>query len=314
MVEQWDLVRAALRRLLVWMLVALPPVAVLDRLYADVRFTPYDLKIAAFERLAPELEIVVLGTSQMIEGVDPRELGASAFNMASGSQDVHYDAQVLATFAPRLPRLRVVVWGLSLFSFGYDIAKTPGEERLMAYHYDRYFARRDGSHGGFWSRFALLGGRGDDPIRGWVTLAEAALAGPSDPVASWVTWRGFYPAKQLLRRSDDGAVRWKFHSDLAHQRPLEDNLAILVRATNRLRARGIRVVFVAPPLSPTYAGPGDMGRLFDEGVRRLVAETRAELHDLRRAVPPTDQTFRNADHLQGEGTRLFSRELARILR
>lgn len=313
LVEQFPLLCRAGGRLLIWALFAALGLALVDRWYGSVPANEIDQRVADMGAAAGDTEVLLLGSSQIAFGLDPRLVGAHVFNAAGASQDPYYDAQYVEKFLPAMPRLRRVVWGLAPFSFGYDLADMASEGRLCKV-YDRYFERRAKGRPALelHARSNLLRGRGADPIHAFVSILEAKYRDElrqKEPNGD-----GFVHRPNLIEDIADGARRMALHESIFHQKTLEPNLALLIETTRLLQARGVRVTFVRAPVAPTYRPSAQMAASFQAYLDRLLAATQAEYVDLSGLVPTGKQYFRNSDHLQGEGVGIFSRKIAELVR
>lgn len=97
----------------------------------------YSYKIRNFKAIEPDCELLVLGNSQMLKGVNPGFLPANAYNMANVSQTLPLDEAILKQYISRLPRLKTVVIGLCYTSFGEDLET--GEEAWRLSFYKKYY-------------------------------------------------------------------------------------------------------------------------------------------------------------------------------
>lgn len=315
LVRQFTALRKAAVSLTVWALVSLCAVLAVDQWYRSVPHTHLDRRMTDFRDRLDEVEVLVLGNSQMHFGVDPQYVAPNTFNLAGPSQDLYYDARIVERFADQMPKLRVVLWGIAPFSFGHALGKIPAEKRRRAL-YDRYFERR-GGHCGWRCRlarwFEMVRVRGDDPIGAFQRLWRSRYR---------KRWRaempnkdGYVPRRSMKER-DDGKNRARFHERFYKHEVENDNYQYVVDAVTRLKARGVRVVFVRPPVTKTYTLSFTMRlrQRFVQRMRKLQSDTGAEYLDLRALIPAGKGYFRNSDHLQGQGVVLFSRRLGQVAR
>jgi hypothetical protein len=297
--------------LLVWTACAAAPLARVDRWYGSVPANEMDQRLVDFEEAASDTEVLLLGNSHIAFGIDPRIVGPHTFNAAAPSQDLHYDAQYVRTYLSRMRHLRVVVWGLVPWSFGFDLSDLESEGRLCKV-YDRYCPRRDGHVPALalHERWNLLRTRGADPIHAFVSVYEAKYKAEfrqQEPNAD-----GFVHRPNINEDITDGADRMAMHEGLVKPKNLEPNLALMIEATKLLHDRGVRVVFVRAPTAPTYRPKPALAASYQAYLDQLLAATKAEYVDFSDLVPTGKQYFRNSDHLQGEGVVIFSRKIAEL--
>ena len=313
--REWRALLMAAAQFVVFAVVAVTATLVIDSWYRSVPLTQMDRRMIDFRNRAADIEVLVLGNSQMCFGVDPQYVGKHAFNLAAPSQDLYYDSRVIERFVDELPRLRTVFWGVAPFSFSYDIGRLPGERRREAL-YDRYFERR-GKRCNWrcWleRHFEMLRVRGDDPIASFLTLWRAP--GKTDFRSKTPNADGFMPRKPVKER-DDGLARARFHTKLFRKRIRAENYGYVVEAISLLKERGVRVVFVRPPSAKSYRRgfPSSLLQGFERVMKRLQHDYGVEFVDLSDAVPFGKGYFRNSDHVQGKGTVMFSNRLGQIHR
>lgn len=100
-----------------------------------IRSVPNDYKYkwSYLENHSREIEVLVLGNSQSLYGIDCNVLKPISFNMAMEGQGLLIDDFILETFIKSLTRLRAVILPMSYLSLTQPEAfGSPG--RLMQYH------------------------------------------------------------------------------------------------------------------------------------------------------------------------------------
>ncbi len=307
------LLRRAARSLSTWLAFAVPAVWAVHVWYGAVPLTHFDQRMLDFRARRPEIQVLILGSSQLARGVDPGLVAEAAFNMAGVSQDLYYDGRIALDHLDAMPALRAVVWELSPLRLGYDLARTEGEGRLIKL-YDPHFPRRFEGEGpsALHSTLNFLRVRGGDPIRTFAELVAGSV-GPRYR-EQFPNADGFAPQPPTEER-DNGARRARFHAGLYREEMVVANVALLRDAARRLGQRGVAVLFVTPPSLPGYRAaipPAILAR-FERATAPLLAEPGVRYVDLSDAVPPGRGWFRDADHLQGRGIEVFSSRLARLV-
>jgi hypothetical protein len=128
--------RLFLRRLLLFCL----PMAVGAGVVEVVLYrTPntYSYKRECFEGQLDRIEVLVLGSSQPLFGVNPAHFSRPGFNLANVSQTLYYDKALTLKYLGRLPRLKRVLIPVSYFSFDYQLYDT--RERWRDYYYRTFW-------------------------------------------------------------------------------------------------------------------------------------------------------------------------------
>lgn len=81
------------------------------------------------------IEILVLGSSHGSYGFNPLLFKSVAFNACSNSQDLYYSYQLYKVFSKQAVNLKKVYLFFSVFSNGYDIEKTSGNQICSFFNY-----------------------------------------------------------------------------------------------------------------------------------------------------------------------------------
>ncbi|WP_457105425.1 hypothetical protein [Methylobacterium sp. P5_C11] len=202
----------------------------------DAYFAVLEAKRDAFMDGRAEIDTVIVGSSHGDYGVDPAHI-AGSFNLCTASQDMRQSAMMYAWAARRNRRLRRVIVVYSLFSYGFDCARSADHARCV-------FLRR--AFGFRWSRDL------DDAL--WPI--DFKTRWPNHPHTLPPMDRGFarsngvsffeveegFVARRVARHMELSEVRDRGESQLAHLH------AIMVLA----RRRGDQVVVVIPPVRSDY--------------------------------------------------------------
>jgi hypothetical protein len=276
---------------------------------------PYNIKKARLES-SPNARVLLLGSSHVLGGLNPDELGVPAINLAGYSQDLYYDSQLVRQYLDRLPSLECVVFGLSYFSLEYDMEASSEEWRSC--YYRRYFGI---PHRHLVNEFDLrnyslvfLYGPG---------LARQALfAGKDLDLSAFVQANGWAEnpvPPDLSTVAGGGSERLAAHHGLMHEENLRRNLAVLDELLDVLHDRGIEVAFVTTPVHRSYSANFDPRResRFHDAIRHLQSSYGARYFDFSNDPRFDARDFYNCDHLNRDGaaklSRLFGPELGRIV-
>lgn len=213
-------------------------------------------KKTLLEGQAESIETLILGSSHALTGIDPKTLQGSAFNLASQSQSLHYDAALIRKYRPLLPALKRVVLPVSYFSLEYQLEDAP--ERWRAFHY-RYFydlphrdwhavvsARNFSAYflSGETTRARVLLGASTNALieydnrGGWTNRPSA-----SDPAIS--------PDTNALRIAAEGTLR--LHHAMMRAKHFPENVGLLDELIGELLRAGIDVVLVTLPVTRYYS-------------------------------------------------------------
>lgn len=269
----------------------------------------FSVKRARCFALAPQLDTVILGSSNAFCGINPAYLSGSAFNLAVPSQTHYYDDRIGRIAMARLPRLKRIILPVTYVSLFWQTHES-------AELWRQYYFRQE------WGIPAL---RPEDRwnIKNW---SRVALASPETAFnslcqgfrksrATEVDPRGWNASlvkgdpRDLLEPA--ARLRVDGHIAMAHQANFGPNLGYLEGLIAEAQARHIEVVLVALPVWSSYRA---MSR------PELWEQTRAALEDLaaRHGIRFLDyyadprlraDEFYDSDHLDSAGGIHFTRIL-----
>lgn len=97
----------------------------------------YSYKFNAFNIAKEKTEVLILGNSEMLKGLNPSYISSKGFNMAHVSQTYSIDEKILATYLDSMPNLHAVILGLSYLSFGENLET--GEESWRTAFYEKEY-------------------------------------------------------------------------------------------------------------------------------------------------------------------------------
>jgi hypothetical protein len=268
---------------------------------ADMRHvkTSYSKKREILATRGQDIDVLVTGASCALFGINPARLEGNAANIADVSQTLHYDRALVEKYAPALPKLRVVVLGLSLLSMEMVLPHSPEEWR--AYLYERYWSiPPEGAIDRFdirrFSVTALL------PPR---FRMRGLLRGDISPE---VDGNGFDREDGISVTEEVAREHYGIHTKVLHQENLPKNEEELSSLLGSLRARGVRAVVLLMPAHRYYSA------IFDPETRnrdkaaleQLCREYGADFHDYIDDARFADAEFRDPDHLNGRGADHFT--------
>jgi hypothetical protein len=118
-------------------LVIVPVVLLL--LYVEVKLAgvpnTYNTKKNQLELVKNETELLILGNSQTMFGINPEFLPLKAYNLANTNQDYYRDSALLAYYLPQMPKLKTILLPISDFSLGCPLHNTEPWREFFYYHY-----------------------------------------------------------------------------------------------------------------------------------------------------------------------------------
>jgi hypothetical protein len=285
-------------------------------LFAMVEFrlsqtpNPYNIKKARLQSYA-NTRILLLGSSHILNGLNPDELGVPAINLAGYSQDLYYDSQLVLRSLDQMPALECVVLGISYFTLEYDMEDSSEEWRSC--YYRRYF----GIPHRHWvnefdpRNFSLFLLYGPD-------ISRQVLVGQQPALSAFVQangWAANPVPDDPTTAVSDGPARVEVHHDLMHLENIARNLEILDELLDVLHQRGIEVVLLTTPVYQSYSARFDPVReaRFHEAIAHLQSRYGARYLDFTSDQRFDVRDFYNSDHLNRDGATKLSRLVGRDL-
>ena len=271
----------------------------------------YSLKAEVLERAGRDASVLVMGSSHELNGIRPVELHAQAINLANGSQSLELDARLSLHAAQRMPELKLVIFGISYFSFASRL--NASTESWREPFYMHYFGVHEAQ------KFVRLPQLSDYSVAALFDPGQMLLAART-PLAGSVTDRGWLLANdpngaRALNDDSAAAARVRVHESARNTaRDVEvdetrraETVALLRNVIATLESRNIAVVFASAPLSEAYR------RHLDPKTLTLNS---SDLEHTRGGRPFYDYSadnrfgsadFANLDHLNAAGASKFTR-------
>jgi len=267
--------------------------------------TLHHVRAVALERMQPA-EIIVTGNSHETVGISCRELGRPCFKLAAGSQSVLYDRALLTKYGSRFPRAKVLLLGISCYSFKYAMQFDEGwreYEYLHAYGFDGERRALPWTDVRRYSVTMTYGTKTtlDWALRGFPPRLPAALADEQGDVdASAFVQREKSPAALARRLAQ-------------HERRLRPELVAETRAAvtamvDWALARRVVPVLVVSPVTRGYArGTNAQEVAAMRAELSRLAQTRGALvADYLDDPRFSDDEFYDFDHLNRSGAQHFT--------
>jgi len=95
----------------------------------------YHIKKEILEKKFQDAEIVILGNSHALFGVNPLYFKRKSINLSNANQSFYYDMLIARKCIDQMPNLKAIAFNLSFFSFQYQLDDSPENWRRNYYHY-----------------------------------------------------------------------------------------------------------------------------------------------------------------------------------
>ncbi len=284
-----------------FILMLLPVVICLEYRLSHVA-NSYNTKLNLFKN-NKDCEVLVLGSSHALHGINPVFFGHKGFNMASTSQGLYHDKEIFIRHAPSLQKLKYVIVNVSYFSLEADMESGPEYWRTFFYYHfygippQRWLLRWDIRN------FSMLALYGPQSVK-YLKSLPGELRGN-------VTETGWCPLGVFPGAISDehGKARMKFFHKFMREDYRSENIRYMREIIEPCLRGGITPVLLTTPVSRTCSTYIDEVKFswWRECIERLCAE-----YKLRHLNYFTDsrfsfEDFSDNDHLNGEGAEKLSK-------
>jgi hypothetical protein len=98
----------------------------------------YNTKRSQLEKQKDSLQLLVLGNSQVLRGINPEFFhNVIGYNLANVGQSIFYDCRITLKYLDKLPKLKYVLIGVSYVAMGYQIHTAA--ESWRDYYYEQFW-------------------------------------------------------------------------------------------------------------------------------------------------------------------------------
>ena len=217
----------------------------------------YIEKKELYEKKMPNCEILILGSSHALYGINPVYLEAPAFNMANVSQPLYYDYKILEKYIDRMPNLKVVICPISYFTLDMNFFDEKFPEYWRIFYYKRFYNISSLKSPTFDPKnFSYIALYGNERSFLW------GLKGFNINLIKEMNEFGFMEKEeQTINLSDkNGIERVSFHDSIMSEKGREENVRYLANIINILKAKNIQPVLITTPVYKTYSDHVNMDK------------------------------------------------------
>lgn len=268
----------------------------------------YSYKKRNFLNRINDIEVLYMGSSQIGNAINPDYLDGNSFVLSNFSQTLYYDAKLIEQYLDKLPKLKLVCFGIGYESLGDDLYYNSDNWRCYGYSQE-------------WGI--------DHPEMNFLTLGKYSKLILYTPKASIgymlsnfnVDLKGDYlenghykekPSDNRERINEiKGKARARIHEQSYKKERVLINKAYLEDVIIKLRKRNIEVVFITPPTYETY----------NKHLKESILESNREVlnyfeqkynikyYNYSKDTSFTLREYYDNDHLNSDGAIKFSRIL-----
>jgi hypothetical protein len=264
----------------------------------------YKVKHDLMEKELSRSRILVLGTSEAIDGINPQYFCTRGFNLANHAQSIFYDVRLFESYLDRFPDLRLVVFSVSYFSLWYILEDSP--LKWKEYFYFHYFTLKNPKLDLFDLRTLLIA-----PVYPKDFLNKMVL-GNIDNVEYFGDIRSngwnCHQTEEKPLTDAEGKKTANSLNDMIKPENLRNNLALLEEFLKIAGTKKTEVVFVFPPVHRSLRDQLDTTIILKNSDQMKVLSKKFNCRFFDYFSDPrfSDADFADADHLNSKGAQKFS--------
>ena len=217
----------------------------------------YKQKRNYMDNYSDEIEVLVLGSSHSLYGINPKYFSQKTYNMAYVSQSLDLDYKILEKYYNRFKNLKTIIVDISYFSL-YATLET-GPEPWRAKNYNIYY---DIPTSKATNNFEVLTNKLDinySRMKSYYTKKiknDKAFIDSTFTTKMYDGWISLKPAKTTDDLEETGVAAAERHTyDIAQKSRVEihDELTnVLGKIVDWSKQKNVKVVFVTTPTYKTY--------------------------------------------------------------
>ncbi len=210
----------------------------------------YSQKRADLESQLNSIQILVLGPSHALHGIDPAAFSHKGYNLANASQSLFYDKELTLRYLDRMPALRLVLIPISYNSLYTQLQDS--KENFRCWFYSKYWGIEAPGMTALdlrrYSGIALY-----TPQTTWEFICKGFRLDLLEGLASNGYLR--YDTTDCLKNISFtlGAKRVELYRRMMKEEHYAENVELLTNLVSTLRQRNIQVCFITTPVFKTFA-------------------------------------------------------------
>jgi hypothetical protein len=265
----------------------------------------YTLKRLQLESQADSIQVLVLGTSQSLHGINPAYFNLRGYNASNTAQSFFFDEKITLEYLVKMPRLKYVFIAVSDYTFGYEIID--GNEEWRDYFYaqdwDIIFPEIKSSDLHLHSKILLYTPE---------TSLGYALQGFHVNLTDNYTENGWARMIEPSEISDiNGYKRVQSHNSVYHAKRYESIKKEFDTLMTALQKRNITPILFTPPVTSFYTKYADQEKvkLMYSTISEFCDKYKCKYYDYLTDTRFLVSDFGDCDHLNTTGAEKFSKIL-----
>jgi hypothetical protein len=267
----------------------------------------YNKKRIYLENQLDSINVLILGSSQSLFGINPEFFSFKGFNLSNVSQSLFYDTELTLKYIDKMKNLKCIILSISYFSFWFQ---THDSEPWRDYYYNYFWGIKNPELKWYDSKlYSLI-----MMYTPYTTLHYAKKLYNVD-LAEELTMSGWQKSDSISDFSDindkSGKDRVEYHERIRNVSSFNSIISILSRFIEECNKREIKVVFITMPVLPTYYKYTNplIDRENTETIKKFCFTYNLNFYDYFRDTRFAIEDFKDNDHLNSSGAEKLSKIL-----
>jgi len=262
----------------------------------------YSYKRDYLDKNAKEIEVLFLGNSHILYGINPEFSSFKSFNVANGSQSLDYDFAIFNKFKNKLKKLKCIVIPIDYTSMYATLGD--GVEKWRAKNYTIYF---DIKNQNYQYNFEVINGK---LLKNLVRIKRFYLNKKSDITCNKLGYGTAFNSKNAKDLVETGKTASKNHTQSRKNNlSFIKNQKSLASIIKLAKQKNIEIIFVSSPTYKTYYEKLDADQLNNtiNHIKEITAKNEnAHYYNFLKDKRFIASDFFDADHLNEIGAKKFT--------
>ncbi|MGB3463887.1 MAG: hypothetical protein WBA74_01395 [Cyclobacteriaceae bacterium] len=210
----------------------------------------YLIKKGYLDKKAIDTETLIFGSSHAFYGLNPEFFNSNTFNASNVSQSLKYDLALLKKYEDELKNLETVILPISYFTLYWDLDSSPESWRLK--NYQLYFDLETDKP--IINSSEVLSNRFSSNIRRLFSYYILRKPSTYSTERGWGTKYTSTSAKDLEKTAKSALARHTREDIQSKEsvRIFDENVAYMNSLVKWSNERGVRILFLIPPVYESY--------------------------------------------------------------
>jgi hypothetical protein len=265
----------------------------------------YSVKRNNLEKNLDSIQILILGSSQSLDGINPSFFDLKGFNLANSVQSLYYDKELTLKYVDKMPNLKIIFISISDFSLWLEIYNSVDSWRDYFY-YNFWNIKPNNTKIFDLKQICYI------DLYGISFSQNAFRKNFKVELEELPTENGwFFQKKQLSFPLTDssGLARIWVHKQMIRDNVYNNNAGYLESLLSEITKRNIIPILITTPVHKTYYQNADTKKLnnMEELLNKMSSKFHCKYFNYFKDTRFDRIDFADADHLSNNGAIKFSK-------